>query len=61
MKQLAAQHQKTPSQVLLRWMYEMGRGLITTTSKPAERLQEPQWSSSILVGMDEEIIRLVSG
>lgn len=54
MKQLAAQHQKTPSQVLLRWMYEMGRGLITTTSKP-ERLQEPQWSSSILVGMDEEL------
>ena len=36
--QLAVQKQKTASQVLLRWMYEMGRGLITTTSKP-ERLQ----------------------
>ena len=39
-KQLAVQHRKTPNQVLLRWMYEMGRGLITTSSKP-QRLQDP--------------------
>eukprot|EP00040_Diaphanoeca_grandis_P012528 m.63554 g.63554 ORF g.63554 m.63554 type:complete len:299 (+) comp23299_c0_seq1:119-1015(+) len=36
---IAAVHSKTPAQVLLRWNLQTGKGVLTTTSKPA-RLRE---------------------